>query len=823
MPTKQAPATPAAHAIAVHARLTPLAFAINLACATLAVASFTGPAQAQAAAATQYDIPAGSLAEALNRFAQQSGAAIVVDAGKVQGLRTQGLKGSYDVDEGFNILLKGSGYSIGKTAAGYVLVPAAAPAPDKPEQVSEAKEATLGEVQVSDSMAATLPGKLPTAYAGGQVAHGGRVGLLGDKDVMDTPFNITNYTQQTMQDQQVRSIADVVVNDPSVRNVNPWGGRFDQFSIRGFQVINSDIAFGGLYGMLSTYSVAVEMAERVEVLKGPNALLNGMSPNGSIGGGINIVPKRADDRPLTQFTASYASDAQFGGHLDLGRRFGADNSFGVRFNGAYRNGDIAVDNQSLELGLGEFGLDFRGERIRLSADLGHQERSVDAQLERVGVASSLAAPDAPDADSNFAQPWTYAKARDTHVVLRGEYDLTPDSTVYAAAGARRGRSDFLRHAVTVNNAQGNFTSTPFQFLFNEDVRTAEAGLRVRFDTGPVWHALNLSASQFRLEWGTGRQNFAAFSSNIYNPIVRPEPVLGGLSDNLPKANETVLSSLALADTLSFLQDRVQLTLGARHQRVKVDAFNTTTGARTSSYDEHAVTLALGLVVKPGQNVSLYANYIEGLTQGPTAPTTAANAGEVFAPFKSEQVEAGVKVDFGRVTTTLSTFQIRQPSTLTDPGTNVFGLDGKQRNRGLELNVFGEPREGTRLLGGVMLLDGELVKTASGTNDGNTAPGAPRISLNLGGEWDTPFLPGLTLLGRAIYTSSQYLNAANTQEIPGWTRYDLGARYALRGGVPVTIRANVENLFDKSYWASAAASGLTLGTPRTVLLSVTFDF
>ena len=809
MPTIPAPAVIAAHATTPRARLRPFAFAIHLACATLLTASYSGFAQAETAVI--YDIPAGPLAEALNRFAQQSGVSVVVDAGKVQGLRTQGLKGSYGVDAGFNALLKGSGYAIGKTAAGYVLVPAPAEKPAAAE-----KDTVLTEVNVTAGT--ELQGELPKPYAGGQVARGGRVGLLGDKDVMDTPFNITAYTQQTMQDQQARSVADVVMNDPSVRNINPTAGRFDQFAMRGFRIINSDIAFGGLYGMLSTYSVAVETAERIEVLKGPNALLNGMSPNGGVGGGINLVPKRAGDQPLTQFTASYASDAQFGGHLDVGRRFGPDNSFGVRFNGAYRNGDIAVDEQALELGLGEFGLDFRGEHLRLSADLGHQERSVDAPLERVSVASGLAVPRAPDADENFAQPWTYANTRDTHVVLRGEYDLTQDVTAYAAAGARRGRYDFLTHSVRVTNAQGDFTIQPNNFLRNEDARTAEAGLRMRFDTGPVRHALNLSANQFRLAVHQRSQNVSTLSSsNIYDPVTRAAPSLAGVSDQLPKISETALSSLAVADTLSVLEDKVQLTLGARRQQVKVDA-------STSTYDEHAVTPAVGLVVKVRPNVSLYANYIEGLTQGPTAPTTADNAGEVFAPFKSKQVEAGAKVDFGRFATTLSLFRIQQPSAFTNPDTNVFGLDGEQRNRGIELNVFGELRPGIRLLGGVMWIDGELVKTSGGTNDGNSAIGVSKVNLNLGGEWDPGFLPGLTLTGRAIHTGSSYLNAANTQSVSSWTRYDLGARYALKtgGNTLVTLRATVENLLDRNYW-TATDFGLSLGAPRTLLMSATVDF
>jgi iron complex outermembrane receptor protein len=110
------------------------------------------------------------------------------------------------------------------------------------------------------------------------------------------------------------------------------------------------------------------------------------------------------------------------------------------------------------------------------------------------------------------------------------------------------------------------------------------------------------------------------------------------------------------------------------------------------------------------------------------------------------------------------------------------------------------------------------------NEGHTAVGVPKVQLNFAAEWDTPFVEGLTLSGRVIYTSSQYLNAANTQEIPSWTRFDIGARYSFEvHDTPITIRASVENVLDKSYWSSTSRETLYLGPPRTFLLSTTFQF
>jgi iron complex outermembrane receptor protein len=236
-----------------------------------------------------------------------------------------------------------------------------------------------------------------------------------------------------------------------------------------------------------------------------------------------------------------------------------------------------------------------------------------------------------------------------------------------------------------------------------------------------------------------------------------------------------------------------------------------------------------VVVKPLENVSVYANYIEGLQPGSVVGTGFVNTGEVFPPFRSRQREAGVKVDFGRVTATIAAFEITRPFLITvgvAPSARQ-ALDGEQANRGVEFNTFGELTPAFRVLGGAAFIDGRQTKTTNGTNDGKKAQGVPEVNLNLGGEWDAPFLPGLSLNGRLIYTSSQFVNAANTLSIPDWTRLDLGARYTLAGpgGKPVTLRFNVENVFNRTYWnASYTADGVvTVAAPRTYLLSASVDF
>jgi iron complex outermembrane receptor protein len=130
-------------------------------------------------------------------------------------------------------------------------------------------------------------------YAGGQVAQGGTLGLLGSRSVMNTPFSTTNYTSQLIENQQARTAADTLINNASVRATTGQNGFDDTLQIRGFPVPASDIGLNGLYGLVSSNRVPSYFVERIELLLGPGALINGIAPGGSVGGGVNIVTKRA--------------------------------------------------------------------------------------------------------------------------------------------------------------------------------------------------------------------------------------------------------------------------------------------------------------------------------------------------------------------------------------------------------------------------------------------------------------------------------------------------------------------------------------------------
>jgi len=169
---------------------------------------------------------------------------------------------------------------------------------------------------------------------------------------------------------------------------------------------------------------------------------------------------------------------------------------------------------------------------------------------------------------------------------------------------------------------------------------------------------------------------------------------------------------------------------------------------------------------------------------------------------------------------VSVFQSEKPSYGTDSN-NKFSQIGDQTNEGPEIIALGKASKTVKVLGGLSDLNTDV--------DGRDAIGAPSAQANVGLEWSPEQVQGLAFETRAIYTSSQYADAANTQEVPSWTRLDLGVRYVMAVGndQALTLRARLDNVTDRDYWASAGgfpgSAYLTIGNPRTLTVSASLDF
>nr|WP_293647809.1 TonB-dependent receptor [Sphingopyxis sp. RIFCSPHIGHO2_12_FULL_65_19] len=714
----------------------------------------------------------------------------------------------------------------------------------------------LGLSAAAATLAATMPAIaqeggdsddiIVTAQRNNQtkVTGGGNVGVFGTKAAEDIPFNIRSYNEALILNQQPDSLGEVLENDPTVRTALGFGIAGEVFVIRGFDLASDDVGFDGLYGITPRQIVAPELVSSVQVINGASAFLNGAAPGGSgIGGSVNILPKKAE-RDMVRATLGYTSASHISGAVDVARRFGANDEWGLRINGSARRGDIAIDDEfhsSYVLGA---TLDYNNGPLRTALNLNYQRLNQKFWRGQVGIGAVI--PAVPDADTNYSQPWSQILTKDFFGTFSIEYDVSDAAMLYAKVGARDGREDQTTASITVLDAVTGAASGSGSYVPREDNNeSATAGIRIKLNGGGISHEINAGAA---VSWQLNRNAYdfsaTSYATNLYDPVIAPAPTPGGFVggdlDNVFPISRNRVSSVFASNTLGLWNDRILITGGLRLQEIKTTAYSYFGGARTGGYKESAATPVLGLVVKPTNGLSLYANRIEGLVAGSTAPVViddgsgndipVINGGAVLPPVKSTQYEVGGKLNFGAFNAGVALFRIDKPNSFVDPVTLVYGNYGVQRNKGIEITLDGEPVQGLRIISGLTFNDATLRRTEGGINEGNDAIGVPEILANANVEWDLPFLPALTLVGRVVHTGKQAVDQANTLELDSWTRFDLGARYVARvGDTPLTLRFNVDNVADKAYWAtaynafSAFGSRLVQGGPRTFKASASVEF
>lgn len=665
-------------------------------------------------------------------------------------------------------------------------------------------------------------------HAGGQLARSGNLGLLGEVEVMDTPFSVMSYTAQTVADQQATSAAEVIGNNAAVRfSVSP-GGMLDAFYIRGFPVNEGnqgEFAFDGVFGVAPSYRVFADYLERIELVKGPTALLNGMAPNGAIGGTVNLQPKRAGSSDVTQLGLEYSEKAQLGARLDVSRRFGPQKEWGARLNTSLRKGQAASEKQDRHAKVLALALDYQGSRLSASLDLLSQDEHFDAPNRPVFLAPANKLPQvpaAPSGNSNLSNRWEWSSVADRSALLRADYEFTSGLNLFANLGSSRTGVERFFGNPMLSDAAGKVAWTPTRFSQDIERGTANLGARIKLRSGPVEHALSLQFSRYEDRLSRGQLAGTALSNNLYAPVENPKQ--NPLTPPQSKTSESRLSGLAMADTLSLLERRLMLSLGARVQQIHSDNFNPT-GKLLQRYEQSATTPFVGLVLKPwGEQLSVYTNLMEGLSKGDVAPSNASNAGEVLPPYRSKQLEAGLKYESGGMSSTLALFQISKPSGLLNEAL-VYSADGEQRNRGLELESYGELSPGLRLMGSLALLQAKVTRSSVAAYTGKQALGVPKLQANLSAEWSLPQAQGFTLNGGLAYAGTQYVDAGNLRQIPAWWRADIGARWqGSLARTPLTLRANVRNLFNRSYWAGVSSfGGMAQASARSLQVSASADF
>ena len=679
---------------------------------------------------------------------------------------------------------------------------------------AQTAERALPEVTVRDSAAAA-----PTV-------RDAWVGPLGDRSLVDTPFSITPFTREFIDNRQANTVTDVVRADPSVNVVTPAGSFVGQYTIRGFIVFPDNLLYDGLVvgPGLSGANYPITNFERVEILKGPSAFLYGLSGFGSVGGAVNLVPKRAGQR-IARLALGYASETVFAASADIGGRIYEAAPLALRLNAGYEGGESIVGTTGLNnksLGLAVEWQPVGGLNIPLGYDYlsNRAARYQNGFLPLPGVP----VPAPPDPKLNLMQPWTYFEQSLRQGYVRADWAFAEN---WSFTGQYL-RGDSPRPYLSpgtgqVLNAAGD---TMLNIIAVQDAEyrqeTGAATVRGLVRTGPLAHNLAFGAAYNWYDYTSGLQPVGMLRSNLYHPIYYPEPLIP--SAPVGKLLENTARSYYASDIVEF-SDRWSALVGLRHVMLDYKNFNPVTGATIIDQSQSKTVPVYSLMYKPTPASLLYATYSQGLERGGIAPLGTTNAGQQLPPIETAQVELGGKIDLSQgLSLTTAIFSIQKGLEYVDAATRTYVQDGEQVHRGWEVFVSGRVVPRLTLVGGFMILNPEAKSTGNPATEGKDPIGVPRRTLSLWGDYRVPALEGLFVNAGVYYNSRQYVDATNERSIGSWTRFDVGLRYETQvAGRKTSLLLGVENLFDRNYWQGVNSGILALAAPRTVRATARIDF
>ena len=271
--------------------------------------------------------------------------------------------------------------------------------------------------------------------------------------------------------------------------------------------------------------------------------------------------------------------------------------------------------------------------------------------------------------------------------------------------AKRDFNDTITNAFT--NADGAYKTTYRQSGSKVDVLSNSLYLNGRFNTGAVSHEFAFGNVGYQTDTYSipGLRTGPALtlgSASLDNPVSFADPGWGGTGPRY-KSSYTIIQSLVLSDTLG-LGEHWSALAAANYSWISTHNWNVA-GATTSTYDQNgAWSYSASLLYKPWNVTTLYLTYADSVQPGSNAPSTAANAFQALAPYRSTEWEFGVKAALARLDLTAALFQINRPFAYTDSADNTYKVNGEQENNGVEITARGDAGGGLIVFGSLTWLD-----------------------------------------------------------------------------------------------------------------------
>jgi len=816
----------------VPARLAPLAAAAGLALAGLLAAPLPASAQAPAAAAPSFDIPAGPLDQALVRFAQQAGVTLSMDASRLAGLRTDGLRGSHGVDEGFAQLLRGSGLRAVRSAGGYVLA-AAEPASSAPAAAQDA--ASLATVTVSADAERGAATEGTGSYTTQSTSTSTRLNL----SPRETPQSISVITRQRIDDQGLTQLTDVIAQTPGL--VVAQGGNtgsdsspiysrgfgVDTYLVDGVRQLNS-----GYTDIFQTYDIAT--VDRVEVLRGASGLMSGI---GTPGAAINVIRKR----PVAGFQALVRGELGSWAHrraeADISTPLNEAGTVRGRLIAAMQKSDSYIDRLEEErkvlYGVVEADLtpDTRvhaGFSWQRMESTGHARGGLPAYYSD-GTRTHWRVSDSAAAD------WASSYRRYGSVFAGIEHQLAPDWKLKATAirswtiydevlGYASGGNPDRFTGAGVSLWAGRWAADPRQ-------DTLDVQVTGKFDALGRKHDLVFGAEASRATYTTPGYNlwyFDGWSSaipniHLWNGAWPAQPY--NPANSMLTSDERLYSAYG---TLRFRPaDSLAVLVGARVTDWRRDQSTTTFRTGRTTYNDRRetgqVTPYAAVVWDFSRDWSAYASYTDIFK--PQNNKTA--SGDFLDPQTGASYEVGVKgsVLDDRLNVSAAVYKAKQdnlpvaiPNTFAPDGSAAYEPKSGTSTRGFEIEVSGEVQPGWQL-------SAAFARNMTRDRDGKRLlTQVPQNTLKLATSYRIAGIGhGLTVGGALRWQSEIYSDDMGPAKLrfvqPSYAVADLMLRYAFNPRLAATL--NIYNVFDKRYYNTTGNS--YWGAPRSARVSLEARF
>ena len=630
------------------------------------------------------------------------------------------------------------------------------------------------------------------------------------------PQAIDSVKTSNVLDYGINSLGEALSGIPNVSSTADT--RFDSLRIRGFDASN-DFYLDGIRDD-SQYVRDLHNIERIEVLKGPAAVLYG---RGSQGGIINRVSK------MPQFGRQSSIQAQ-GGSEDL-RSLYADlstdpsDTISLRLNMGNEDKNSFRDNVS-----GNRQLFAPSMSWQITPDLNWLVQYEYSRYNRTpdrGIPSINGRPADVSRGTSYGGKNDYIDDKTQNLRSRLSYELSENWQLRHTLGVFKLDSEFENTYLTGYNP---ITNRVDRQSWQQDMSTRNIfnNLEIEggFDTFGLEHRLLTG-----LEIGSQRRDpklykaLSAPSVDLYNPD-RNLRTTGAMPTFSDSHTEVESQGLYVQDQIRF-NDQWQVLAGLRYDRFDIESTNYLKKTdRTVDRQSHSTSPRLGVVWTPLENHSFYASWTKtfspvgggliGITPGAVGNTND------LSPELTKQKEIGVKSDWmgDRLSTTLAVYELelynRRTRDPLDP--TITLLSGLQRSRGIELTASGKLGGNWYMRGGIGLQDATVVKDNNGL-EGKRINGVAKRNGSLFITWKPEMgwyaETGLTLVGQ------RYADNMNTTVLPGYGRWDALAGYREKDW---DVSGALTNLTDRYYYESAtSAAQIMPGEPRSLVMTGTYKF